>query len=760
MPKDSSSVLWFSEIEKEDLSLVGQKGASLGEMTQYHFPVPNGFVITSSSYFRFIRSNELTTKITNLLSTVNFEKPDSLLQVSYHIQQLISKGTLSDDLLSEIFKAYTLLSGPVGDKLVAVRPSPTSGDTSSFPYLTGQLSYMNVKGDSNLIFKIKEVWADMFNPKAIAYRNQHGLNHFQIGCAIVIQQMVESSQSGLMLTADPVTGDKSTLVIEAILGLGELLTNETVTPDHYEVNKKELKIIRKRVPTQEVMLVKQNTKDILVKVSKKNKNQQKISDQIIMELSAFGKKLERHYYFPQKAEWAVAGNKVYLVLTQPITSLPNKKAVPDTELPTGLSTLAKGAPGSSGIKSGYAKIVLGDQDTKKVLPGDILITPQISLSTMGLLKKTAAVVTEKGGRMSYAGVAARDLGIPAVVGTDNATSILKDGQIITVNGATGEVYGGAILKSVPKDSPVLLSNFQKTATKVYIDLVNFSTSEAAAQKPSDGIGLFRSESIFLLLQTHPKKLIADGNKNLLTTTLVDSLKTTCAAFNPRPVYYKFLDLKSEDLRALKGGRLREPAEANTLLGFHGALRSIRDPEIFKLELSAINLVRTKFNHKNLSLIIPFVRTLQELRFIKQLLKKSGLHRSPTFQLIMMVETPAVAYSLDKYIKEGIDGVCIGSDTLGMLTLGIDKNNNEVSSEYNPQDPAILSIFEQVVKTAQRFGISSGICGSATKYSEILEKLISLGLTSVTVPTHDLKSVRQVISDSELGILSNKRTENL
>lgn len=754
MPKGTPSVLWFKDVGKEDIPAVGGKGANLGEMTQAHFPVPNGFVVTAYAYFRFIKENNLTTKINHLLGTINWDKAESLQQVSQHIKKLIMAESMNDELVQEIFKAYTTLSGPIGDALVAVRSSATAEDLPGASFAGQQETFLNVKGDANLILKIKEAWASLFDARAIFYRHEQKFDHFRVGIAIVVQKMIESEKSGIMFTLDPVTNDKSKIVIEAIYGLGEMIVQGEVTPDHYEVDKTELKIKQHQISTQRKKLVKVKGHNEEVKVTEREGKKQKISDNLILELAALGKKLERHYYFPQDIEWAVIDNKPYIVQTRPITTISTKKVDTSTDSTKHLPLLTKGAPASPGIASGPVKIIKAVHDLSKMMPGDIMVAPQTNPDFVPGMKKAVAIITDRGGRTSHAAIVSRELGIPAVVGTDNATEILKNEMVVTVNGAVGEVYKGGLAKSDPAaPNTVVASDNIKTATKVYVNLAQPDLAEKVAAQHVDGIGLLRAEFIMANIGTHPKKLIHDGKKEVFVNTLAESLEKFCAAFNPRPVIYRASDFKTNEYRGLVGGKEFEPIEPNPMLGYRGAFRYMHDPEVFKLELEAIKIVRNKKNLKNLSLMIPFVRTVRELAEVKKILIKNDLHRSPTFHLLMMVEIPSNIILLEKFIEEGIDGISIGSNDLTMLILGTDRDNSEVASEYDEMNDAVLWALEHAVRTAHKHGITSSICGQAPSlYPELVEKLVSWGITSISVSPDVIGTVRKTVAEAEAKLL--------
>ena len=748
---------WFKDIDKDDIPDVGGKGANLGEITQAGFPVPNGFVIKSSAYYAFLKENNLETKIKHLLQTVNYDKQESLEQVSRHIKKIIIESKTSEEFVAELFQTYNALGGPLKDELVAVRSSATAEDLPNASFAGQQETYLNVKGEASLLIKVKSAWASLFETRAIFYRHEQKFDHFRIGIAVVVQKMINSEASGIMFTIDPVTNDKSKVMIEAIYGLGELIVQGAVTPDHYEVDKSSLKITQSTIEKQTKMLKLEmgRNKETGVPILKRNK--QKISHAEIIALAQLGKKLEKHYYFPQDVEWAIEKKQVYIVQTRPVTTTAEKKptGAPIADLST-LSVLAKGDPASPGIASGPAKILTSIKDVGKVLPGDVLVAPQTNPDYVPAMKKAAAIVTERGGRTSHAAIVSRELGTPAVVGALGITAKVKDGMVLTVNGMTGEIYKGGFTAQAGVKSEASVEPQQKTATKVYVNLAQPDAAERVSKLGADGIGLLRAEFIMADIGTHPKKMIRDGKRKEFIEHLADQIAIFAKSFNPRPVVYRTSDFKTNEYRGLVGGKDYEPVEPNPMLGYRGAFRYMHDPEVFDLELEAIKLVRNKMQLKNLWMMIPFVRTVAELVAVKKIISAAGLYRSNSFRLWMMVEIPSNVILLEEFIKVGIDGVSIGSNDLTMLILGTDRDNSEVAKEYDERNEAVLWAIEHVIKTAGKYKITSSICGQApSQYPDLLEKLVHWGVTSVSVSPDAISQVRHTIAQAEKNMIRKK-----
>lgn len=746
MPR-SSLLVWFWEVDKDDIGLVGGKGANLGEMARAGFAVPSGFIITVKAYYQFLKQNDLEIKIKHLLNTADFGNPDSLAKVSAQIKKVFMRSHISDELIYAIFTAYKRLGGVLRDALVAVRSSATAEDLPSASFAGQQETFLNVHGEANLSVKVKEAWASLYTPRAIFYRHQHRFDQKRVGIALIVQKMVASDTSGVLFTLDPVTNDKRKIVIEAIYGLGEMIVQGAVTPDHYEVSKQTLSILTKHVEAQPVMLKRVGVKTKEIRVKDMLIDKQKITDRQITELATLGRKLEKHYYFPQDVEWAIEKGKISIVQTRPVTTIKNRKLKIENRMGN-MYILVRGDPASPGIASGPVRIVNDPKRLHAVCQGDVLVAPQTNPDYVPAMRKAVAIVTEKGGRTSHAAIVSRELGIPAVVGAKDATKILKPATVVTVHGTKGEVYkGGFLSKQASKQQQT--TEIVKTATKLYVNLAEPERALDVAQLPVDGVGLLRAEFMMAQIGTHPKKLIQDKKKQIFLSKLTEGLETICSVFYPRPVVYRTSDLKTNEYRNLVGGRDYEPTEENPMLGYRGAFRYIHDPEVLKLELEAVKMVRKEGNRKNLWLMIPFVRTPKELIEVKKIISHAGLFRSDSFKLWMMVELPSNVILLEKFIHVGIDGLSIGSNDLTMLILGTDRDNSDVANVYNEQDEAVLWAMEKVVKTASRHNVTSSICGQAPSlFPSLIEKLVSWGITSISVSADAATSVRTIIHEAE------------
>ncbi len=750
-------VVWFKDVDREDIGIVGGKGANLGEMTKAGFPVPNGFIVTAQAYFHFLDEAKLRDDLAELLRGLNVNNSKELEHASVEIQRRITRSQFPKDIATEVMRAYFHLErGLLKHPLVAVRSSATAEDLPTASFAGQQATFLNVEGEANLLEKVKEAWASLFTARAIFYRATNKFDHFKVGIAIPVQRMVQSQYSGVMFTLDPVTNDKSKVVVDAIYGLGEMIVQGAVTPDHYVVDKASEKILEKDINTQEKIMTRKGVKTSISIIPKAKGSKAKLTDSQILEVARLGKKLEKHYFFPQDVEWAIDDNRVYIVQTRPVTTTGNKQTTASQSISSTHEVYLKGDAASPGIASGPVQILYSPKDLGKVRQGDILVAQMTNPDFVPAMKKAVAIVTERGGRTSHAAIVSRELGIPAVVGTTNAMKTLKDGVVITVNGSTGEIYKGAVSISAPKPMSIRPGERVKTATKVYMNLAQAGRAREVSKFDADGVGLLRAEFIMASVGIHPKKIIADKKQQMFIDLVAGQIATITEAFSPRPVIYRTTDFKTNEYRNLKGGAAFEPEEPNPMLGFRGAARYIANPEVFELELEAIKTVRNKMGHKNLWIMIPFVRTPHELAEVKKMVAASGLARSSTFKLWMMVEIPTNVIRIEDFLEVGIDGVSIGSNDLTMLTMGTDRDNSEVAHDFSEQDPSVMWAFEKVIKTCAKYNVTTSMCGQApSDYPELVEKLVSWGITSVSVNPDAVDHVRATVAAAEHRVVSKR-----
>lgn len=758
---NSKSIYWFEEIGKDDTLLVGGKGANLGEMVSAGFPVPPGFVVSAAAYREFLKENALDQKIKDILGHIDVSKPEELQEASVRIKHLLKTSRVPEKTAARIMENYLVLCKKVGrTKIfhknipVAIRSSATSEDSKTASFAGQNETFLDISGEASVVDAVRACWASLFEGRSIFYREQQHINHFTAAIAVVVQAMVPSEVSGIVFSIDPVTNNRNRIVIEAIWGLGEYIVQGKVTPDHYEVNKSDLVTVNKQTVKQTVQLFDHKQRS----VPRRNQEKIKLSDKQITELADLSLRLEKHYYFPQDSEFAVARDKIFLVQTRPITTTATR-GTDDKILEKEIGKMAvilEGAPASPGIKSGPVKILKSAKEINKIIAGDVLVAEQTNPDYVPAMKKATAIITDKGGRTSHAAIVSRELGIPCIVGTEKATKTLKNGEVVTVNGAEGKVYKGAIKIEIPNSKPniPIITKVFKTATKVYVNLAEPDKAKEIAARNCDGVGLLRAEFMLAGLGVHPKKAIADRKQKVFIDGLTEQLTTFVQAFYPRPVVYRATDFKTNEYRSLKGGQEYEPVEENPMIGFRGAYRYIVQPEVFRMEVEAIKNVREKLGFRNLWMMIPFCRTVKELELVKAMLADFGLRRSPSFRLWMMCEIPSNVILLDRFIETGIDGISVGSNDLTMLTLGVDRDNEHVASEYDERNEAMYLSFEKILKTCKKYNVTCSMCGQApSDYPELTEKLVEWGITSVSVNPDVIDHTRQVIYEAERKLIN-------
>ena len=752
MQEGQKAIVWFGEVTKKDVALVGGKGANLGEMTNARIPVPPGFIVTSGAYFDFLRQTKLIDKIRRLLGALDVNDSRKLQAVAARVRKTISDAPMPPEIARHIRQAYIKM----GRGLVAVRSSATAEDLPDASFAGQQRTFLNIEGEDEVVTAVQECWASLYEARAIFYRVQQKYDHFKVGIAVPVQKMVQSEASGVMFTLEPVTSDRSKIVIEAVYGLGEAIVGGEVTPDLYIVEKEDLTISLRKISRQEWKIVRnpaatgQET-NIQVPLTAKEQARQKIGDDDIIALAKIGKRLENHYKFPQDIEWAKENGQLYIVQTRPVTTISTTavEAAPEISAPV----LLTGAPASPGIATGPVRLVFDASHIDKVKDGDILVAVMTTPDFVPAMKRAAAIVTDRGGRTAHAAIVSRELGIPCVVGTAQAMSTLKDGQVITVDGSHGNVYDGKVTRRMKTSALThILKDTIKTKTRVYVNLAQPELADRVASRNVDGVGLLRAEFMVAQIGEHPSYMISQKRGLEFVDKLAEGLATFAKAFDPRPVVYRTNDFKTNEYRALKGGEKYEEAEENPMLGYRGASRYITDIETFKLELAAIKKVRIKY--KNLWVMIPFVRTVRELEQTLKIMAAEGLKRSPKFKIWMMVEVPSNIILLEKFIAAGIDGISIGSNDLTQLTLGVDRDSAKLASTFDERDEAVMLSLERAVKVSKSRRITSSICGQAPSvYPELTEKLVEWGITSVSISPDMIDQTREIIArvEQRLGI---------
>ncbi|MGO2952784.1 MAG: phosphoenolpyruvate synthase [Lactobacillus sp.] len=773
--REQTNVLWFDELHRDDVNLVGGKSASLGELTTLKdIPVPYGFATTAHAYRHFMTATGLKPKIAQILANIkNYEDAHELQQACAQIRQLMTSATMPADLAASIKTAYETLAAKVGQKapFVAVRSSATAEDLPDASFAGQQDTYLNVRGSAEVIAKVQACFASLYTDRATYYRHKQQFPEDQVALSAAVQMMVFSKEAGVMFSVDVTNGDDHKVVVDAIWGLGEYIVQGTVTPDDFLVDKQTMEIVSKRLTPQRIELVRLPDGGVTEKaVPAEQVKAQVLSDDQVLELARYAKEIEQHYGCYMDMEFAVDEHQVWVVQARPETFWShhnaNDRAISRQPANTNNKILTKGLAASPGVATGRVHVIADPKDIDQFQIGEILVTQMTSPDWVPAMKKAVAIITDNGGITCHAAIVSREMQIPCIVGTKSrataATELLKTGDEITVDAKNGVVYAGrvaAVLAPEKADQPVATSGqseyFAPTATGVMMNLGDPDLVSKYANLPADGIGLMREEFLWTTyIHEHPLYLIAQGHPGKVVDGLATGIAKVARGMAPRPVILRFSDFKSGEYRHLKGGEAYEPTESADLLGWRGASRYY-DPKYlaaFKLELAAVKRVRNDYGLKNLQVMIPFVRTVGELAKVTQIMQAAGLVRSADFKVYMMAEIPANIILADQF-NAYIDGYSIGSNDLTMLLLGCDRNNDTVSALFDERNLAVKRAIAHLIKVAHQAGKTVSICGQApSEYPEFTNFLISQGIDYVSVNPDMVKATKRNVAHFEQRLL--------
>ncbi len=763
----------------EDVPLVGGKSASLGEMTRRTgVPVPYGFATTAKAYRQYIKKNRLDHKMAEILEEIKDPNDTKTLQsVGARVRKIVATAKMPPSLEKEIVAAYEELSKKAGEKdpFVAVRSSATAEDLPDASFAGQQETYLNVRTPEQVVEKIKECFASLFTDRAIFYRIQKGFDHMAIALSAAIQLMAYSKASGVIFTLDVANGDRSIVLIETGYGLGEFVVQGKITPDEYYVKKSGLTIVKKNVPKKTIQLVRNPSGGTEEKpVPPDLQDKQVLTDDQIRELAKYAIAIEEHYKKPMDIEWALdeRTNKLLILQSRPETVWATKAPAVAEEKPVitkERKILVQGLPASPGLAAGKAHIIPTTEKINEFQKGEILITEMTAPDWVPAMRKAAAIVTNSGGMTCHAAIVSRELGIPCIVGTGSrgklATEGIPDGAIVTVDAKLGVVYEGILEEAVKKEEVVPVTAVAAeahpiTGTKIYVNLGEPEIAEKTAALPADGVGLLRQEFVWASeIGEHPLYLIETGRPEKVVDGLAEAFRKVCAAFHPRPVVMRFSDFKSSEYRDLKGGEKYEPMEPSALMGWRGASRYY-DPkyiEAFKLEVQAVKKVRDEFGLKNLWVMVPFCRRVEEMEKINKIFEEESLHRGPDFKVWLMAEIPSNCLLADKF-NQYVDGYSIGSNDLTMTILGCDRDNETVARLFDERDLAVKRAIRLLIQLAHRDGKTVSICGQAPSvYPEFTEFLVRSGIDSVSVNPDAVVSTRKHVASVEQRITIDKLT---
>jgi len=750
-------VEFFEELRKEDVAIAGGKGANLGELTNAGIPVPPGFVVTSKTYDQFIKETGIFDEIMDILDAIDVNENKELQASSVKIKKIITETTMPDEIKNIIIEAYNALCHRIGkdDVFVAIRSSATAEDLPEASFAGQQDTYLNIRGSDDVVKYVQECWASLFESRAIFYREENDFDHSKVYIAVVVQEMVNAEKAGVMFTVHPSTGEEK-ILIEAAWGLGEGVVSGTVTPDTCWYDKEKNEVINYKTSDKKVKFDRDPDTGHTVKVDLPEDIREKrvLSNEEITKLSKLGKKIHKHYNFPQDTEWAIEDGKIYMLQSRPVTTLGKENSVSKTEESEERIIITKGLGASPGMASGTVKTVRNIDELDKIEIGDILVTVMTTPDMVPAMKRANGIITDEGGVTCHAAIVSRELGIPCVVGTSEGSKVLKENSIVTLDGSKGFVYDGKLAEK--KDSQdteptnSVIPNPIITVTEVKVNVSMPEAAKKASKTGADGVGLLRTEHMMLALGVHPKKFIIENREDELVKALVENILKVADAFYPKPVWYRTLDAPTDEFKSLDGGE-DEPYEHNPMLGWRGIRRELDEPEILKAEFKAIKKLHEE-GYTNIGVMLPLVQHPDELKEAKKIAREVGLNPQKDIEWGIMVETPGAALTIEDFIAEGIDFVSFGTNDLTQYTLAIDRNNENVAELYSERHPAIMKLIAMVIKECNKAGVKTSICGQAGSMPDIVEKLVELGITSISANTDAVAAVKEVVARVEKKIV--------
>jgi pyruvate,water dikinase len=783
-------VAWLKDLRLADLPQVGGKNASLGEMigalSVAGIRVPGGFATTADAFREFLAQGGLDKKIEKRLSELNSKDVRALAACGTEIRGWIVKQPFPAAFEKEIKSFFQKLERETsGETSFAVRSSATAEDLPDASFAGQQETFLNIKGADNVLEAMRHVFASLYNDRAISYRVHQGFQHADVALSAAVQQMVRSDlgASGVLFTLDTESGFRDVVFITSSYGLGEMVVQGAVNPDEFYVHKPMLErgkpaIVRRSLGSKLQKMVfgkaaSAGKSTLTVDVPEAERAKFSLADDDVLELSRYAVAIEKHYGRPMDIEWGKDGNDglIYVLQARPETVKSKKREVEERYALKGSSrVLVSGRAIGNKIGSGNVRIVPDASQMSKVKEGDILVTDMTDPNWEPVMKVAAAIVTNRGGRTCHAAIIARELGIPAVVGSGDATRKLKDGQAVTVScadGDTGNVYDGLIPFEVSSRER---GEMPEIGVKIAMNVGNPELAFEFAQLPNAGVGLARLEFIINSIGVHPKacleygKLPADLKKKLDEKTrgypdartffrekLVEGVATIAAAFWPKPVIVRLSDFKSNEYRKLLGGERYEPEEENPMLGFRGASRYIAESfkECFELECQAMRRVREELGLSNVELMVPFVRTIGEAKAVLGLLEKNGLQRGKSgLKIVMMCELPSNAILADQFL-ELFDGFSIGSNDMTQLTLGLDRDSGLVAEGFDERDAAVKAMLEMSIKACRKAGKYVGICGQGpSDHPDLARWLMEQGIESLSLNPDTVVSTWMALAEPQ------------
>src|SRR3989344_5854923 len=725
VPKEKEThdfVRWFSELSNKDVPIAGGKGASLAEMYNAKIPVPPGFVITAQAYTHFLKKAGINEEIKKILSKLNIDNTAELNKASRKIREVIEKAEFPKEIREEIIESYEILDADVknkGDALgvletteepfVAVRSSATTEDLADASFAGQQETFLNVRGKKALLENVRKCMSSLFTPRAIFYREKKGFAHDKSYLAVVVQKMVASEKSGVMFSQNPTKDDKS-IVIEAVFGLGEGIVSGQIKPDHYVVSPDldEFEIMEEQISVKKIAIIKnEKGENETVKLNDQQSRKRVLDNYQIKRLSQYARELEEHYQKPQDIEFAIDKIGIYIVQSRPITTQFKKSSAVEGD------AILSGLGASPGVGSGVVKVVHDIEELEKVKDGDVLVTEMTNPDMVVSMQKAAAIITDEGGITSHAAIVSREMGIPAVVGTGDATKKLKDGDEVTADLPEG--------------------------------------ARRAAESGAKAIGLTRLEGIIAIGGKHPLGFLKEKKIKEYIHLLSENLKKIAEPFDE--IWVRSSDIRTDEYRNLKGAPKED--ESNPMMGGHGIRLALKNKEIFAAEISAVKEVADDFPDKKIGLMIPLVISVDELKESKKIFREIGLPKN--VKIGIMVETPAAVQTIEEFCREGIDFASFGTNDLTQFTLAVDRNNERVQDIYDETHPAVLASIKHVIEVCKRYNVETSICGQAGSRPEMAKFLVECGISSISVNADAARKISMLVAELEGKAVSEQQS---
>ncbi|WP_049998391.1 pyruvate, water dikinase [Halococcus sediminicola] len=745
------AVLWLDEVGKDDIDAVGGKGASLGELAGAGLPVPPAFVVTAGTYRSFIEETGIDEA---LFEAVDVDADDSsaLAAAEAEAEDLILGTEMPTELREEILETYGNLDD--GEAFVAVRSSATAEDLPDASFAGQQETFLNITGE-NLVQRVKECWASLFTQRAIYYREQQGFAHRDVDIAVVVQRMVDAEKSGVMFTSHPSTGAPE-LIVEAAWGLGEAVVAGEVSPDNYVVDREDRDLDSVTVADKKTMCVKdpETGETTMVDVPSEKREAQVLDEDELGSLVDIGEQVESHYGEPQDVEWAIIDGEVYMLQSRPITTIADDESAEASVANGGDASgssddvLLTGLGASPGIASGAVAVVDQLDQLDKVGEGDIIVTEMTTPDMVPAMKRASGIVTDEGGMTSHAAIVSRELGVPAVVGSQSATSTLSDGRRITIDGDKGTIREGEVgdgerdaVEEVRPQSPVK----PMTATEVKVNVSIPEAAERAAATGADGVGLLRMEHMILSTNKTPEKYIDDHGEEAYIEEIVEGIRGVAEEFYPRPVRVRTLDAPTDEFRQLEGGE-SEPDEHNPMLGYRGIRRSLDRPDVFVHELEAFRQLYG-MGYDNVEVMFPLVNDVEDVIQARNLMEEAGIDPDKRSWGVM-IETPASALCIEAMADAGIDFASFGTNDLTQYTLAVDRNNGQVADRFDELHPAILELIGQTIQTCRENDVATSICGQAGSKPQMVQFLVNEGVSSISANIDAVRDVQHEVKRVE------------